>query len=113
MVTFMKATLLWLAMMTITAISVPAADSLYGIPLKDIDGKDTTLQPYAGKVLLLVNVASHCGYTKQYAALQSVYENPNPHVSMARSCWAGFSAGTSAGGAALTEVMAIFGSRNG
>jgi hypothetical protein len=38
---------------------------------------------------------------------------PNPHVSMARSCWAGFSAGTSAGGAALTEVMAMFGSRNG
>jgi glutathione peroxidase len=74
MVTFMKATLLWLAIMTITAISVPAADSLYSIPLKDIDGKATTLQPYAGKVLLLVNVASHCGYTKQYAALQSVYE---------------------------------------
>lgn len=70
----MKATLLWLAIMTITAISVPAADSLYSIPLKDIDGKATTLQPYAGKVLLLVNVASHCGYTKQYAALQSVYE---------------------------------------
>ena len=51
-----------------------AADSLYDIKLKDIDGKDTTLNAYKGKVLLIVNVASHCGFTKQYAALEATYE---------------------------------------
>ncbi len=53
-----------------------AADpkSLYDIPLKDIEGKDTTLKPYAGKVLLLVNVASECGNTPQYEGLQTLTE---------------------------------------
>ena len=55
-------------------ISTRAAESIYDIPLKDIDGKDTTLNPYRGKVLLIVNVASKCGFTPQYAALESLYE---------------------------------------
>ena len=48
--------------------------SLYDIPLKDIDGKDTSLKAYQGKVLLVVNVASKCGYTPQYEGLQAVYK---------------------------------------
>jgi glutathione peroxidase len=44
------------------------------IPLKDIDGKPTTLGAFAGKTVLLVNVASHCGYTPQYESLQAVHE---------------------------------------
>lgn len=55
------------------AASLSAA-SLYGIPLKDIDGKDTSLKPYKGKVLLIVNVASKCGLTPQYSALESLYQ---------------------------------------
>lgn len=47
--------------------------SLYDIPLKDIDGKETSLKAYQGKVLLIVNVASKCGYTKQYKPLEAVY----------------------------------------
>jgi len=50
------------------------AESIYDIKLKDIDGKDTTLAAYKGKAVLIVNVASNCGYTKQYTGLQALYE---------------------------------------
>jgi glutathione peroxidase len=51
-----------------------AADTVQNIPLKDIDGKDTSLKTFDGKVVLVVNVASKCGLTKQYTALQALYE---------------------------------------
>ena len=51
-----------------------SAESLYKIPVKDIDGKDTSLDAYKGKVLLIVNVASKCGLTPQYKGLESIYE---------------------------------------
>ena len=54
-------------------ICAQAADSLFDIPLKDIDGKPTSLKAYEGKVLLIVNVASKCGFTPQYAALEALY----------------------------------------
>ena len=44
------------------------------IPIKDIDGKETSLKAFAGKVVLAVNVASQCGSTPQYAGLQSLYD---------------------------------------
>jgi len=55
-----------------TALSASAAD-LQSIPLKTIDGKDATLKDYAGKAVLIVNVASECGYTGQYAGLQALH----------------------------------------
>ena len=51
-----------------------ASTSLYDIPLKNIEGKPTSLGQYKGKVVLLVNVASKCGYTKQYKPLEAVYK---------------------------------------
>ncbi|QHN03507.1 glutathione peroxidase [Granulicella sp. WH15] len=57
-----------------TAAIAGSAKQIYAYKLKTIDGEPTTLAPYKGKVLLLVNVASACGYTPQYAALESVYE---------------------------------------
>lgn len=42
--------------------------------LKDIDGKDVELSKYKGKVVMFVNVASECGLTPQYTALQALYE---------------------------------------
>ena len=50
------------------------AKSVLDIPLKDIEGKETELNTHAGKVLLLVNVASECGNTPQYAGLQALWE---------------------------------------
>ena len=50
------------------------AESIYDIKLKDIDGKDTTLAAYKGKVLLIVNVASKCGFTPQYKSLEATYQ---------------------------------------
>jgi glutathione peroxidase len=48
--------------------------SVHDIAVKDIDGKDTSLGAYKGKVLLIVNVASKCGLTPQYKALEAVHE---------------------------------------
>jgi glutathione peroxidase len=50
------------------------AQSIDKIAVKDIDHKDTTVGAYQGKVRLVVNVASKCGFTPQYAALETVYE---------------------------------------
>ena len=50
------------------------AASLYDISLKDIDGKATSLGAYKGKVLLVVNVASKCGYTPQYGGLEATHK---------------------------------------
>ena len=55
------------------ALALSAA-SLQDIPIKDIDGKDTSLKAYQGKVLLIVNVASKCGLTPQYKALEAIYD---------------------------------------
>lgn len=56
----------------------PTADaktkSVLDFKAKDIDGKEVKLSKYKGKVLLIVNTASKCGYTPQYEGLQAIYE---------------------------------------
>ena len=48
--------------------------AVLGHTMKDIDGKDVDLSQYQGKVVLMVNVASKCGYTKHYTGLQQLHE---------------------------------------
>src|SRR5437016_2678430 len=49
-----------------------STESLYSLPAKTLEGKDADLSSYAGKVTLVVNVASHCGFTPQYAGLEKL-----------------------------------------
>lgn len=52
-----------------------AESAIFDIPVFSTDGQETTLKPYAGKVLLIVNVASKCGFTKQYTELEVMYRD--------------------------------------
>lgn len=49
--------------------------SLYNIKVKDIDGNEFTLEKYKNKVMLIVNVASKCGFTGQYEGLEKLHES--------------------------------------
>jgi len=48
--------------------------TIYDFTVKDIHNKKVNLSKYRGKVVLIVNVASECGFTPQYAQLQELYE---------------------------------------
>ena len=58
------------------ALSGPAAEaaSIYDFEVQDIDGRPVSLGQYRGKVLLIVNVASRCGYTHQYEGLEALFK---------------------------------------
>ncbi|MDR3637373.1 MAG: glutathione peroxidase [Isosphaeraceae bacterium] len=71
-----------LAAVAVLAVSrvAPAAEpgkkpaSVLDFKVQDIDGKEVDLSKYQGKVLLIVNTASQCGYTPQYQGLEAIYQ---------------------------------------
>ena len=82
-----RAVMIWaapLALLVMLAAGVgqAAADSgkeasvkgIYDFTMEDIDGKSKPLSDFQGKVLLIVNTASKCGFTGQYEGLQALYE---------------------------------------
>jgi len=61
-----------LALTTLTSGGTPM--SVHDFKVKTIDGKEASLSDYKGKAVLIVNTASECGYTPQYAGLEALYE---------------------------------------
>lgn len=71
----MKLLIALVAVCTVFTVVAAAVKSLTDIPFKDMDGKETSLKAYEGKAILVVNVASKCGFTKQYSALEKLYRD--------------------------------------
>jgi glutathione peroxidase len=62
-----------LVMLTLLTATAALCASVYEYSMKTIDGSPETLKTYQGKTMLIVNVASKCGFTPQYAGLQQLY----------------------------------------
>jgi len=65
---------MFLMLLLLPALALAASKSVYDFTLNSIDGQPSPLSSFKGKVVMLVNVASKCGYTPQYSALESTYE---------------------------------------
>jgi len=61
-------------LLLLVATVVFGGSGVYQFTMNSIDGKATPLAEFKGKVTMIVNVASRCGYTPQYSALEAVYE---------------------------------------
>lgn len=63
-----------ISLLFLAAALIGAEKNVFDYTLSTIDGQPAPLSAYKGKVVMLVNVASRCGFTPQYAALEAIYE---------------------------------------
>ena len=65
---------LLLILMSFITLGISAQESVYDFTVKGLNNEDVSLKDYSGKVLLIVNTATKCGFTPQYKELQALYE---------------------------------------
>jgi glutathione peroxidase-family protein len=65
---------MFLSLMAMVCVLTLSAQSVYDFKVKDDTGNDVSLSDYKGKVLLIVNTATRCGFTPQYDELEALYE---------------------------------------
>ena len=63
-----------LSLMAVVGMLTASAQSVYDFTVMDEAGEDVSLAAYKGKVLLIVNTATRCGFTPQYTELEALYE---------------------------------------
>ena len=61
-------------LMSFISLGISAQESVYDFTVKGLNNEDVSLKDYSGKVLLIVNTATKCGFTPQYKELQALYE---------------------------------------
>ena len=66
--------LMTISLLAIVCVLGASAQSIYDFKVKDDAGNDVSLADYKGKVLLIVNTATRCGFTPQYKELEELYE---------------------------------------
>ena len=70
----MKTILTLLILLLMSSTYSERTDNIYQYELNSIDGEKVSLEAFQGDVLLIVNTASECGYTRQYAGLQEIFD---------------------------------------
>jgi glutathione peroxidase len=75
---FISAVCLAMAVMAGTSVAQAPPASFHDLKLTDLDGRSVDMAAYRGKVVLVVNVASFCGYTVQYGGLEKLHREFAP-----------------------------------
>ncbi|MBR6371473.1 MAG: redoxin domain-containing protein, partial [Bacteroidaceae bacterium] len=70
----MKKLIISIMLFMVTTTAVIAQENIYSFKVKNDKGEEVSLEQYKGKLLLIVNTATRCGFTPQYKDLEDIYE---------------------------------------